>query len=152
MQRISPLAVKIVTDETGALLVTFANHQTSEIWIEPFSFGPTLNPVFKRSDYPDPKYALDIFQEVFAGATVNDHIPFEGKVEDHEFDLVQIKQMLNILTFDKCRRFFIGMLKCFFGQTVLFSHAFQGRAIDQRIPEFFRGPVRDGDTAAAHFA
>ena len=60
VERIFPIAVMIIFDETGTLLVTFADHRVGQIRVDPFSFRPALYPVFKRCNNPDPEHAVDI--------------------------------------------------------------------------------------------
>lgn len=105
MDAVIPVAIKVVFDETGSLLVALANQETGTIRVEPLAFRPAFYAILKRCDNSGAQDAADFFEQVLTAAAVNNDIAFQGRLENDQLYQVQIEELLGVKGVDKMRGF-----------------------------------------------
>ncbi len=59
-ERIAPVAIEIILDESRPLLIAFTDQNPCQIGIEPLALGPAFDPIFEGSDDAVPGKTLSI--------------------------------------------------------------------------------------------
>ena len=93
MDAVFPVAIEVVLDETGPLLVTFADQEAGSVRVEPLPFCPAFDPILERCDNPGAQDTADILEKVLAAATVNNDIAFQGGLKNDQLNQVQVEEL-----------------------------------------------------------
>src|SRR6056297_1434167 len=123
----------------------------SQVGIDPFALGPTLDPLFKRSDHPHTKNAVDTGKQVLTAAAVDDDVPFESLLKNNQLNLEHVQFDFAVQLLDECRRFFVHLKQALIGQTILACNVFDRVAVNQSVAEALSCLLDNRNASAAHF-